>query len=63
MRAFVRIREMLATHKDVARRMADLERQQRGQGKQIAEIFDQLQKLIEPPKEPKRPIGFQAPKK
>ena len=63
MRAFVRIREMLATHKDVARRMADLERQQRGQGKQIAEIFDQLQKLIEPPKEPKRPIGFQPPKK
>ena len=64
MRAFVRLREILATHKDLARKMADLERKQRKQGKQISEIFTYVQKLLEPPKRPhKRPIGFQPPKK
>ena len=67
MRAFVRLREILATHKDLARKMADLEGKQRKQGKQIAEIFTYVQKLLEPPKPPKlpkrRPIGFQPPKK
>ena len=63
MRAFVRLREILADHKDLARKMADLERQQRRQGKQITEIFAYVQKLLEPPKPPsKKPIGFQAPK-
>ena len=62
MRAFVRFREVLATHKDLARKMADLERKQRTQGKQIAAIVIYVQKLLEPPKPPKppkrRPIGF-----
>ena len=67
MRAFVRLREILATHKDLARKMADLERKQRKHGKQIGEIFAYVQKLLKPPKPPKlpkrRPIGFQPPKK
>ena len=64
MRAFVRLREIIAGHKDLARKMADLEQQQRRQGKQITEIFAYVQKLLEPPKPPnKKPIGFQAPKK
>ena len=62
MRAFVRLRQVLATHKDLARKMADLERQQHKQRKHIAEIFTYIQKLLEPPKHPKRPIGFQPPK-
>ncbi len=64
MRAFVRLREVLATHKDLAHRMADLEREQKAQGQQIGEVFKAIQKLLEPPKDkPKRPIGFQPPKK
>ena len=63
MRAFVRLREMLATHKNLARQMADLERHQRKQDKQIEIIFSHIQKLLEPPKQPKRPIGFQPPRK
>ncbi len=64
MRAFVRLREVLATHKDLARRMADLEREQKAQGRQIGEVFKAIQKLLEPPKaKPRRAIGFQAPKK
>ncbi len=64
MRAFVRLREILATHKDLARRMADLEREQKAQGKKITDVFKAIQKLIEPPPDkPRRAIGFQAPKK
>ena len=64
MRAFVRLREVLATHKDLARRMADLEREQKAQGKTITDVFKAIQKLIEPPKaKARRAIGFQAPKK
>ena len=62
-RAFVRLRQVLATHKELARRMADLERQQREQGKKITDVFKAIQKLLEPPKQPKRPIGFQPAKK
>lgn len=64
MRAFVRLREMLATHKGLARKMADLEREQKAQGRQITEVFSAIQKLLEPPKDkPRRAMGFQAPKK
>ena len=64
MRAFVRLREVLATHKDLARRMADLERDQKAQGKKITDVFEAIQKLLEPPKaKPRRAIGFQPPKK
>ncbi len=64
MRAFVRLRQVLATHKDLARRMADLEREQNAQGKKIADVFKAIQKLLEtPPDKPRRAIGFQPPKK
>ena len=64
MRVFVRFREVLATHKDLARRMADLERQQKEQGSKITDVFNAIQKLLEPPPEKtKRTIGFQPPKK
>ena len=64
MRVFVRIREVLATHKDLARRMADLERQQKEQGSKITDVFNAIQKLLErPPEKTKRTIGFQPPKR
>ena len=64
MRAFVRLREVLATHKDLARRMGDLERKQNEQGERIGAIFHCIQKLLEPPKATgKKPIGFGPPKK
>ena len=61
MRAFVRLREMLATHKNLARQMADLERHQRKQDKQIEIIFSHIQKLLEPPKQPKETYRIPAP--
>ena len=61
MRAFVRLREMLATHKDLARKLKAMERNYDAKFKVV---FDALRKLMEPlPEKPKRGIGFQPPKK
>jgi hypothetical protein len=59
MRTFVRLRQLLATHEDVARRLEQLEWQQAEQGERVQYVFETIQQLIEaPPDPPKRPIGF-----
>jgi phage regulator Rha-like protein len=59
-RAFVRLREILATHKDLARKLEDVEQKQQDQGAQIASIYNLVKKLITPAKSRRRPIGFLA---
>lgn len=60
-RAFVRLREILATHKDLARKLEDLERKYGQHDGQIKAIFQAIRKLMEPPPEPpRRPIGFRS---
>jgi ORF6N domain len=55
-RTFVRLRRILATHEDLARKVAQHDRQ-------IAVLFDQVKHLLEPPPAPKKPpIGFIHPK-
>ena len=54
-RAFVRLREVLATHKDLARKIDQLEQRQEKQALQISAI---IERLIEAPAKPKRSIGF-----
>jgi hypothetical protein len=59
MRAFIRLRDYLATHQDLARKLEDLERTQHEHGAHIQQIYDYIQKLIDPPSEPsKRQISF-----
>jgi phage regulator Rha-like protein len=58
MRAFVRFRELLSTHKELAHRMDDLEREQREQGAKIETVFHAIQDLLEPPPKKSRTIGF-----
>ena len=59
-RAFVRLREYLATH--IARTLEDVERTQQEHGAHIQQIYDYIQRLIEPvPDHPKRRIGFASP--
>lgn len=58
MRTFVRLRQLLATHEDLARQLEDLRRNQAEQGQQIQAVFETIQHLIEAPTEPKRRIGF-----
>ncbi len=61
MRTFVRLRQLLATHEDLARRLDQLEWRQNEQGQQIQTVFETIQHLIEAPAdEPKRRIGFPA---
>ncbi len=55
MRTFVRLREILATHRDLARRVEQHD-------KQIAVLFDSLQKLLAPSASRKNPIGYIHPK-
>jgi hypothetical protein len=57
-RAFIRLREVLVTHKDLARKMADPEREQKLQQSQIAGIYDMVKRRVAPPVSPKRRIGF-----
>ena len=59
MRTFVRLRQLLATHEEIARRLEALEWRQNEQGQQIQAVFETIQQLIEAPAEaPKRRIGF-----
>lgn len=56
MRTFVRLRRILATHADLARKLMTLESKYDAQFKVV---FDAIRALMEPPPEPKRKqIGF-----
>lgn len=57
MRAFVRLRAILATHADLARKLAALERKY---DSQFRVVFDAIRELMAPPPRTKRPIGFRA---
>ena len=55
MRAFVRLREILATHKDLARKLEELEQKY---VKQFQFVFEAIRELMTPPSPAKRRIGF-----
>jgi hypothetical protein len=62
-RTFVRLREFLTAHKDLARKIEDFERTQQEHGEDIQEIFGCIEQLLEPvPEAPKRRFGFAPPK-
>ena len=55
MRAFVRLRRMLVSHEELARKVDTLEKQY---DTQFRVVFDAIRALMEPPKTPRRRIGF-----
>ncbi len=61
MRAFVKLREMLATHRDILRKLDEMERKYQRHDTQITAIFDAIRRLIEPSGRPRRRIGFTTP--
>jgi ORF6N domain len=72
MRTFVMVRQLAATHQDLAKRLNELEAKTEHQAlkldafanitrKQLKEVFDALRQLTTPPDPPKRPIGFGIP--
>jgi hypothetical protein len=61
-RAFVRMREVLATHKDLATKLAALEQRIDSTDETIVEILAAIRQLMAPPEpKKKRPIGFITP--
>jgi hypothetical protein len=61
MRAFVRLRQILATHKELAERLAMMEKKYDHGFKVVFDALRQLMAPPPPPAPPKRPIGFIAP--
>lgn len=62
-RAFVRLREMVITHKQLAHKLDDLERKVVGHDQAIAGLIDAIRQLMAPPVAKKQRIGFAAPEK
>lgn len=72
MRTFVRVRELAASHGDLAARLGELEEKteaismqhdtfSRNTRNQLKKVFDTLRELMTPPEPVKRPIGFVLP--
>jgi hypothetical protein len=55
MRAFIRLRRILASHADLARKLDALEKKY---DTQFKVVFDAIRELMKPPETKKRPIGF-----
>ena len=62
MRAFVRLRQLLSVHKELAERLTKLEEQMRQRDHAVAQQFQQvfalLDQLFNPPSPPRKRIGF-----
>jgi hypothetical protein len=57
MRAFIRLRQMLASNAELARKLDELEKKYDAQFK---EVFEAIRQLMTPPEPKRRPIGFQT---
>ncbi len=57
-RAFVRLRELVSTHKELSNKLDELERKVSGHDRAIAGLFDAIRQLMAPPAVKKRKIGF-----
>jgi hypothetical protein len=59
MRAFVKLREMISSHKDLAKKLENLEKKYDAQFKIV---FDAIHQLMAPPEKQVRKIGFKIEK-
>lgn len=57
MRVFVKLREMVASHKDLAKRLDELEKKYDAQ---FRVVFDAIRELMTPPEPGRKRIGFLA---
>ena len=62
-RAFIKIREMLATHKNLIKEFEKMKKIQKNQGQHIINILNVISQLLNPPIDSqKEPIGFREKK-
>lgn len=62
-RAFVRLRQILATHKELSRNLVDLEQRIENHDEQIQAIFEAIRQLMAPPDKKVKKIGFTVKEK
>jgi len=60
-RAFVRLREMLATNHKLARKIDELENRLDTHDSGIQDLIEAIKELVMPPDPPRKRIGFQIP--
>lgn len=58
MRAFVKLREIITSNKELAQKLIELERKIEVHDDEIQEIYEVIRRLLEPPQQPRRQIGF-----
>ena len=58
MRAFVRLREIIASHKELAKRLANLKLLVDSHDRRIGSLFEAIRLLLAPEEKPRRHIGF-----
>jgi len=58
MREFVRLRETLSLHKELAHKLSELERKIENHDENIRTLFEAIHQLMTPPEQPHREIGF-----
>jgi phage regulator Rha-like protein len=63
MRAFVKLKGILSAHKELARKLSQLERKIEKHDAEIQAIFEAIRQLMIPPEKPKSRIGFRSVKK
>ena len=62
MRAFVKMRQILSTHKELADKLNELEDKYEKHDKDIKAIIDAIRQLMAPPEKSARKIGFKTEK-
>lgn len=67
MRVYTKLQEMLLTHKDILTKLEQLENKilqqaerTNKQEEEIQVVFEVLKKLLDPPKEPRKPVGYKT---
>jgi hypothetical protein len=59
-RAFVRLRQMMATQRELASRLKELEGRLEDHDERFAEVFEAIRQLMTPPDGPRKKIGFES---
>jgi hypothetical protein len=59
-RAFIRLRELLASHAELSHKLLELEGRLDGHDKQIGALIQAIRELLTQPEKPERQIGFRV---
>lgn len=62
-RAFVRLRQVLVTHRELSKKLGDLERRVKGHDEKIQSLVEAIRQLMAPGDTKKKRIGFGADEK